>query len=138
MARLAWLELRYTKFQEAVKAYDNVMEATLKSYRSNNMMSNRGGGIDPPEQIIPQMAKEDLGRSIDLHLHPRFGLNALAPLPNEEGITDDRIRGEYRRTYDEFETSKNTLKDIDNLYKATINGLRSTILNFGKTLSNSP
>jgi hypothetical protein len=118
------------------------MAQTLQFYRSGNTMGMvslfRGLSYVMPDQTISRMAKEDFGMSVDLHLHPNFTQNPLAPMPDEKGISDDRIRGEYRRAYDEFETSKNTLTQIDDRYKSTMESLRTVILNFGKTVSNQP
>ena len=139
MARLPWLENQYLQFQRAVNEYDSTLENTLSRYKENNKVVpfSFRGYVDP-SQTISLLLKEDFGQSMNFHSHPKFSENPLASVNGDKGIIDEEIRGEYRRTYEEFENSKNALEQFDVQYKQEMNYLRTMILDFGKTASGSP
>ncbi len=85
-----------------------------------------------PSEQIRRIAKNDLGIDVNLNQHPEFDKNLNASVPGEDIITNSAIRTDYRRIYDEQQTSDRVISDVKSKLALKIIELNERIIQFGR------
>ena len=139
MARVAYLKKQYAQFENTQKEYSSQETTILQLISSDSpyvdkQLSNYSIMSNPPDKELTELAKQDLGLTINLDIHPNFSLNPLAPVPGDASITSERMKGEFRRIYDEYHTAQRALTQVEQEYQSKIDGLERSIENYGMTV----
>src|SRR5436190_21006666 len=68
------------------------------------------------------------------HIGPDQRDLVLEPAPGDENIKNEKSKGEYRRYYDQLQTSKPILAGAEQQYQSAIEIYRAQIQAFGRNL----
>ena len=125
------------QFKKAVEDYIKAFEQVLSVYRSNGDALSGPmlwRGVGNAGLLVQQMFRGDFGRELNLSAHPHFDANQLEPAPGDENIKNEKSKGEYRRYYDQLQTSKPILAGAEQQYQSAIEIYRAQIQAFGRNL----
>jgi hypothetical protein len=67
-----------------------------------------------PSYVAKGIAKTVLNQDIDLSKHPNFDQNHHIPVPGADDVVDQYAQEEYRREFDQYNTSLATLTSVSN------------------------
>jgi hypothetical protein len=127
LARSVMFNKDLVALTDAVSKYTEAVKNKLESYTKNQagvmIGSRRAMTFDPISAIEAQVnsiAKRDLGDDVTFDKHPSFDINHSLKIPGAEQITDEYYREDYRRLYDQYQTSQTKMQDIKNTLQAQI------------------
>jgi hypothetical protein len=134
LARYDWLSKEKRLFDSQFAEWKSQNQSDL------DQMKDAGDGRPGPafvRRINPEWAlvktiSDALDVKVDLSKHPNFDLNPYISAPDADKIKDDFNREEYRRKWDQFNTSMNTLSQIGNTFDNEINTTENIMMNYAK------
>ena len=117
VAAAYWYRTQLNKLNELFARWEQTTQRELQNYIEN--IGPVRAGIDPAslEAQIKGIVQRDTGVELDFSRHPKFDQNRFYPAPQVEQITNDYNKEEYRRLYDQYETTKYTIYAVINMYE---------------------
>ena len=128
MARLRWLEFELAQFERAAAQYDSASEKISPALKQNTQAQDKE--LELCQNAIINMAKSDLGQSIDLSRHPLYDRHPEWPIAGEEGIANESDKANYRKYQSQFASAKSTIADIKQQYQDEIKRARWVVFRF--------
>jgi hypothetical protein len=142
LARHYWAITELQKLEDLSKQWDDRSQGQLRVYFTpgprdveNVRRITNERAVNSVEGQIQAQAKADFGLDLDLQKHPNFDLNRSRATPNDTQITDDEMREEYRRYYDQFEQTKGAIEALSQRYRNEIASTNRIILDDARQLS---
>jgi hypothetical protein len=122
------LDDNYSNWKKATKEH---LDTVKLGNPSDIFKSKRLGFITTPinlaESNIKTIIKKTLNSDVVFNLHPNFDDNHHLIVPDIDSIPDDYSKEEYRRLYDQYNTT-------DNLIRLNVEKLRAAIADANKTI----
>lgn len=121
LLRSYWFGKQSDKLTSLVNTYSKTFDewSAQEPQQNGTLMAMHRGPVaillDIQSQVAA-MAKQDLGSEVDFGLHPNFDRNHFIKVPGDEKFSDDFSREERRRTWDQYNTGKQTITGLLNRY----------------------
>ena len=128
MAILSRLEYEHAQFERAAAQYDSVFQRIFSDLKQNNPIQDKE--LKLYQNALTNMAKTDLGQSIDLSRHPLYDQNPQRPVSGEEAIANESDKANYRRYQSQYATAKSTIDWIKVQYEDEMKRARWVIFGF--------
>ncbi len=145
LAKAYWFERETAKLEMLSAQYDKETQQRLEMYKTGTISEFRSA---PPsmarnmalarsaegiESQIKAMAKADFGEDIDLNKHLEFDQNHHLTTPGADQINDAFNQEEYRRVYNQYETSKGTISNLLGRYRMELDRYTSALADLARS-----
>jgi hypothetical protein len=137
LAKHQWLSVESQTFDEQFASWKAIQQQRL----DQTIKPPAQGGLFGPaharmlsqlESTMREIAKSALGIDLDLTKHPNFDQNHHITAPGADDIADQFEQEEYRRQFDQFNTSVATFNNISSQLKEEIRKNDDTIASFAR------
>jgi hypothetical protein len=136
MAILSWLEYEHAQFERAAAQYDGAFQSIFSDLKQNKPVQDKQ--LELYQNVLTNLAKNDLDQSIDLSRHPVYDQHPQLPVPGEEGIANDSEKADYRRYQSQYATAQSTIDWIKQQYEDQMKRARWVIFGFASETKKRP
>jgi hypothetical protein len=139
MAHEQWLSRLRSQYKEAVSEWTIKKEDHLKYMRDisasftryDTMQLNYKMQLSDLEMNINQIAKQ-VGKSVSFNIHKEFDDNHSIPTEGDEKISDPRVKEDYRRLTNQYNTALKEIPTVDDAIAQKIQEAEANIDGFSR------